>query len=92
MAKGAKVKGPGGLGQWDTGTANQDIRASYRGNTGNTGGGGATGGGMVSQSQGLADALAQEKRTNPKKWAMQEARLHPRTGRGNARKGGRRTR
>lgn len=27
---GVKVKGPGGIGQWDTGTANQDIRAPLR--------------------------------------------------------------
>ena len=50
MANGAKVKGPGGLGQWDLGTATQDIRAPIR-NKGSSSGGGGGGDFIGSPSQ-----------------------------------------
>lgn len=83
-----KIKGTGGFGQWDTGTANQDIRASYA-NSGNTGNATAPG------ERNYRPYVRPSDRPDftSAQIAAQRAARQPKrnTGRG-ARKGGRKTR
>lgn len=65
----AKVRGPGGIGQWDTGTAQQDIRAATPRSSNGGGwspGGGIVGGGPAGMMQHLYDT-GKVKRPSPRR-------------------------